>query len=69
VFLVDRLQAGLQVCSLLTDQSLTALELIERDEPGLVGIQQPVLLPVRVRQLLGQSPLSCATRSFGRGSG
>jgi hypothetical protein len=32
------------------------LELIERNEPGLVGIQQPVLLPVPVSQLLGQSP-------------
>jgi hypothetical protein len=35
VFLVNRLQAGLHVRSLLAEQSLTALELIERDEPGL----------------------------------
>jgi hypothetical protein len=56
VFLVDRRQAGLHVCSLLTEQSLPALELIERDEPGLVGVQQPMPLSVRVSQLLGQSP-------------
>lgn len=43
---------GLHVRPLLAEQRLAALQLIQLDEPGLVGIKQPVFLPICVGELL-----------------
>ncbi len=48
----DRLEARLHVGPPLAEQALAALELTELDQPGLIGIEEPMLLAVHLGQLL-----------------
>ncbi len=53
VLTADYLEAGLHVGTPLAEQALPVIELPEFDQPGLVGIEEPMLLAIH----LGQLPL------------